>query len=93
MSPPDIQAALYPVADLLDELGVRWHVCGSVASSAHGAARATLDVDIVADLQEEHVARFLHGLLAARRLRAEEHGDEHGISQSATGAVGRRAAL
>jgi hypothetical protein len=50
MSTPDIVAALEPIVELFDRLGVGYSVVGSVASSAHGVARATLDVDIVADL-------------------------------------------
>src|SRR5262245_5531084 len=37
--------ALRPVLDELNRLGVRYYIGGSVASSIHGAARSTLDVD------------------------------------------------
>jgi len=52
----DIELALMPVARALDALSVPYRVGGSVASSALGVARTTLDVDIVADLAEEHAA-------------------------------------
>lgn len=55
MNPPNILAALVPVADALERLGIPYHIGGSVASSAHGIARATLDVDLVADLAPAHV--------------------------------------
>jgi len=42
----------------LERLGVRYHVGGSVASSAQGIARSTLDVDIVAGLQDAHAAKL-----------------------------------
>ena len=43
-------------ARALDRLGVPWFIGGSLASSIHGVARATLDADLVADLQPAHVA-------------------------------------
>ena len=58
MTESDLVAALRPVADALDALGVRYYLGGSVASSAHGIARASLDADIVAALEPEHVEPF-----------------------------------
>ena len=58
MSDADILAALSPVAETLEKLGVRYHIGGSVASSVHGIARATLDVDLVADLKLKDVKAF-----------------------------------
>ena len=55
MTESDLVAALRPVADALDALGVRYYLGGSVASSAHGVARASLDADIVAELEPDHV--------------------------------------
>ena len=50
MSGGDLTAALLPVVRALQRLGVAYYVTGSVASSAHGIARASLDVDLVAEL-------------------------------------------
>jgi hypothetical protein len=50
------------VARVLDGLGAPYAVVGSVASSLYGDARATADVDIVADLRAEHVARIVASL-------------------------------
>lgn len=61
MSQPELLAALGPVLDALRSLGVRHYVGGSVASSAHGIARSSLDADLVAELRPEHV----EGLIAA----------------------------
>lgn len=58
MTTPDIITALGPVIDALEALGVRYHIGGSIASSAQGVARATLDVDIVADLREADAAQL-----------------------------------
>jgi len=48
--PPPVVAALQPLAEVLEALGVRYYVSGSVASSTHGVARSSLDADIVAEL-------------------------------------------
>ena len=60
----DLVAALHPVTDALDALDVRYYLGGSLASSAHGVARASLDVDLIAELEGEHLDRF------ARRLES-----------------------
>lgn len=46
----------------LEGLGVRYVVGGSIASSIYGIPRATQDVDVVADIREEHVADFVAAL-------------------------------
>ena len=51
----DIQAALVGLLDAFERLGIEYYVGGSVASSAHGLPRATLDVDLVASLRPEVV--------------------------------------
>jgi hypothetical protein len=60
----EIRAALDPVADAFEALGVSYRVGGSVASSALGVARTTLDIDLVADLRAAHVAPFVERLQA-----------------------------
>jgi len=64
MTEADLVAALQPVAAAFDALGVRYFLGGSVASSAHGVARASLDADMVAELTPadvDHLARQLAG--------------------------------
>lgn len=65
MTVPDLLAALRPVAQALEELEVRYFIGGSLASSAHGVARTSLDVDLVADLSPQHVAPLVAALAAA----------------------------
>jgi hypothetical protein len=62
MNGSDLLAALDPVLAVLEQLGVRHFVGGSVASSAHGVARASLDVDLVAELQPGQVAPLVAAL-------------------------------
>jgi hypothetical protein len=61
---PEVAAGLGPLIDLLDRLGVRWCVGGSVASSIHGIVRSTLDVDLLADLSLDHVQPLVAALEA-----------------------------
>jgi hypothetical protein len=63
MSTPDIVAAISPVVDAFEQLAVSYSVVGSVASSAHGVARATLDAVLVADLKSEHVDALVDALI------------------------------
>jgi len=79
----DIVAALEPVVDALTALGVRYQVGGSVASSALGVPRSTLDVDVVCELREEHVADFVARLVDAYYVDADMIRD----------AIGRRASF
>lgn len=65
MTEADLVAALQPVATAFDALGVRYFLGGSVASSAHGVARASLDADVVAELEPSHVERLARRLAAA----------------------------
>jgi hypothetical protein len=62
MSDPDLLAALVPVLEALGNLGVRHFVGGSIASSAHGVARASVDGDVVAELGPAHVAPLIAAL-------------------------------
>jgi hypothetical protein len=65
MTDPDLVAALAPVLRVLSALGVRHFVGGSIASSAHGVARASVDGDVVAELAPAHVRPLLEGLRGA----------------------------
>jgi hypothetical protein len=59
------------VADTLDALGVGYYLGGSVASSAHGIARASLDADVIAALEPEHVDSLLNQLASAYYIPVE----------------------
>lgn len=59
MTPPDPVALALILARILERLGVRYCIGGSVASSVYGEVRTTLDVDFVADLHLEHVDAFV----------------------------------
>lgn len=63
------------VAELLERLGIPYHVGGSIASSAHGMYRASADIDVVIDptsVQLEALARALEpGFYVSRSAMAE----------------------
>ncbi len=58
----DIIAAVGPVVAAFETLGVSYRIGGSVASSALGVPRSTLDVDLVCDLPFGKVAPFVAAL-------------------------------
>ena len=55
----DLVAALSPVVAAFRDLQIRHYVGGSVASSFHGAARSTMDVDIVCDMTTDQIPQFV----------------------------------
>ena len=55
MKIPDILLAMQPVIQAFEKLSIPYYIGGSVASSIYGIARATLDVDMVADLKISHI--------------------------------------
>jgi hypothetical protein len=65
MTESDLGAALRPLAAAFRALGVPFYLGGSVASSAHGIARASLDADVIAALEPAHVEPLLARLGSA----------------------------
>lgn len=65
-------AALEPVADALESLAVEFYIGGSVASSVHGVARATIDIDVVAALRREHIEPLVSRLHGAYYIEADQ---------------------
>ena len=64
----DMLLALTPVVEELERLGAPYYIGGSLASSAYGVARATLDADLVADLQMSQVSALAAALQASYYL-------------------------
>ncbi len=73
MNAPRISEAIEPIVEALEELGVTYHIGGSVASSAYGILRATIDADLIADLRLEHVRPLV------RLLEAQYYIDEDAV--------------
>ena len=62
MLDPLLHTALTPVIDLFDQLGIRYYLGGSLASSIHGVPRATLDADVVAFMADFHIPILVQAL-------------------------------
>ncbi len=58
MKNPDLIAAMLPVAQAFDRLGILYSIGGSVASSTYGFPRSTMDVDMVSNMGSRHVDPF-----------------------------------
>jgi len=57
--PPLPSEPLSRVLEVLDRLEIPWLIGGSVASSAHGIPRTTLDIDLVVDFPPERIDDFV----------------------------------
>lgn len=62
MSELGLLGVLQLVAKEFDFLGVPYRVVGSVASSYFGVTRATLDVDVVAAIEMQHVGTLVQAM-------------------------------
>jgi hypothetical protein len=62
MKKTDIISALDMVIDCFEKLGIEYCIGGSVASSVYGIARATMDVDLVADVKINHVNNLVKAI-------------------------------
>ena len=76
MQTNDAIEALMPVVEALRQLGVKYYICGSLASTFYGIARTTADVDLVAELSQGDVSAF------AEAIRAQYYVDEKMISEA-----------
>lgn len=61
-APVDPWAVATDVAGVFDELGLRYSIGGSMASSVGGEPRSTLDVDIVLELEADQVDGLMRRL-------------------------------
>lgn len=71
MSGERVLAALGPVVDVFERLGIPYHIGGSVAASTFGEARSTLDVDIVAAIGHHDVSPIVDALRSTYYVDAE----------------------
>jgi len=62
MKLPDIIEVTLKVVKVFEKLGIAYHVGGSLASSAFGIARSTLDVDIIANIKPEQASDISENL-------------------------------
>ena len=62
MSSPDLLLAVKPVVNAFKALSIPYYIGGSIASSLYGMARATMDVDMVAQITPTQVPPFVESL-------------------------------
>lgn len=74
--PSEAVATTLTVTRIMEQLGIPYVIGGSMASTAYGRIRATMDVDIIADMQEHHIQPFLS------RLGGDFYADETAIRQA-----------
>ncbi len=62
MTVPDPIGVALLVTGVLDALGVGHTIGGSIASSIAGEPRSTIDIDVIAALEERHVRQLIEAL-------------------------------
>ncbi len=72
----ELRLALEPLLLALDALNVPYRIVGSVASSSQGMLRATLDVDLVVQLEQTHIIHLV------ARLGSDYYADPQGIHEA-----------
>jgi len=82
MKKSDIIVALDMVIGCFEELEIAYYIGGSVASSAYGIARATIDVDLVANIEIHQVNHLVKALEKDYYIDAEMIRDAIGRSAS-----------
>ncbi len=58
----ELRRATEPLIRFFEANHIQYHIGGSVASSAHGIPRTTIDVDLVADIKPHHVEKMVQSL-------------------------------
>ena len=76
MKKNEIISALTPIIQAFEELRILYYIGGSVASSAYGNARSTLDVDLVTNLSPHHIKPL------TKKLRKEYYIDPEMIAEA-----------
>jgi hypothetical protein len=57
-----LAAALRPLIEAFDDMGIEYQLGGSIASSFHGVPRSSLDVDVLASISPEQVDALVERL-------------------------------
>ena len=76
MDKNEILSALEPLVKALDDTSIAYFIGGSIASSAYGLARATMDVDMIVNLKPFQIQSFV------KMLKEEYYVDIEMIAQA-----------
>lgn len=82
MAAADALRVCLEVARILERVGVRYVVGGSLASSFHGIPRATNDADVGAELRQEHVRPLVEALEG--RFYVDEERVRHAVRRASS---------
>ena len=67
----DLLVAMIPIIEVFECLGIRYYLSGSIACSVYGLPRGAQDIDVVADIQTEHVSALVKHLQGAYTINAQ----------------------
>src|SRR6266704_1770335 len=67
----DLLVAMIPIIEVFESLGIRYYLSGSIACSVYGLPRGAQDIDVVADIQAEHVSPLVQHLQGAYTINAQ----------------------
>jgi hypothetical protein len=67
----DLLVAMIPIIEVFEFLGIRYYLSGSIACSVYGLPRGAQDIDVVADIQTEHVSPLVKHLQGAYTINAQ----------------------
>ncbi len=67
----DLLSVIEPVIQVFKQLDIPYYIGGSVTSSIHGIPRSTVDIDLIADVQPQHVRSLVKTLESAYYIDAE----------------------
>ncbi len=82
MSDSYLIKAIIPVTKAFDQLNIAYYISGSVASSAYGMARATMDVDCVSNLSLDSVHSFVE--ILKKDYYADEEAIRHAVEHNSS---------
>jgi hypothetical protein len=71
----DLPVAMIPIIEVFECLGIRYYLSGSIACSVYGLPRGAQDIDVVADIQAEHVSPLVKHLQGAYTINAQAQRD------------------
>ncbi len=74
--------ALRLLITVFERLGISYRVGGSLASSVHGIARATVDADLIANIEQKHVLAFSQALKGSYYVDEQMIADALKVGQS-----------
>lgn len=55
----ELHELLKHIANTFESIGIQYLITGSIASIFYGEPRFTNDIDVVADIREEHISALL----------------------------------